>query len=133
MNYPDGSVVRVGDLIWWNEGNCVGFVQVVAEYKSWGLNSPHMFVSNRHPFDRAMRTGVAHDKACFEDEGIGLLNKEERSEFERAVQRAKNQLTAGMPYSSYSVQTKVQNCKRVGWIIIFRQQDEEVMKVQIPS
>lgn len=134
MNYPDGKKIQAGDLVWWNEGDCVGFVQLVAdsrsEYESWGLGSPHIFVSNRHPFDPAMRTGVAHNGACLEDEGIGLLSEEERSEFEKAVQRAKNKLAVDTAYSSYSVQTKVQHCKQVGWIITFWQDDKEVMKVQ---
>jgi len=26
MRYPDGKIITVGDLIWWNEGVCVGFI-----------------------------------------------------------------------------------------------------------
>jgi hypothetical protein len=27
MRYPEGQEIRVGDLVWWDEGACVGHVQ----------------------------------------------------------------------------------------------------------
>lgn len=94
MTYPDGSQIHVGDLIWWDEGLCVGYVQAIAEsredYESWGLDSPHIFVSNRHPFDPSLATsgGVAYGASFLEDDGIGPLSAVERLEFERATQLA---------------------------------------------
>jgi len=118
MTYPDGLQIHVGDLIWWDEGHCVGYVQAIAEsredYESWGLDSPHIFVCNRHPFDPALATssGVAYGASFLEDEGIGPLSAAERLEFERATQLA----LAGRSYSCYSVTTHVEGCTTMSWI-----------------
>lgn len=117
MTYPDGSQIHVGDLIWWDEGHCVGYVQAIAEsredYESWELDSPHIFVSNRHPFDPSLATsiGVAYGASFLEDDGIGPLSAAERLEFERATQLA----LAGRCYSRYSVITHVEDCTIKSW------------------
>jgi hypothetical protein len=135
MTYPDGSTVGVGDLVWWNEGHSVGYVQVVAEskddYESWGLKVPSIFLSNRHPFDRSLGTGVAYDRASFEDEGIGLLSLEELNQLERATAEARRLATASFDTSTYSVTTEVDKCQQVGWVFtLFRDGREvEVLKV----
>src|SRR4051812_37227185 len=106
MQYRDGSPIRVGDLIWWDEGCCVGHVQAVAEspeeYAAWGLDSPHVFVSNSHPFDPSVTSGVAYPATLLEDDGIGPLSAEERGEFERVAKMAANQASPSArrwPYS----------------------------------
>lgn len=51
MKYPkqyslgaDPEEIRAGDLVWWNEGVCVGFVEQVIEtsddFERWGLDEP---------------------------------------------------------------------------------------------
>lgn len=113
MNYPGGTTIRVGDLVWWNEGECVGYVQMVAdtraEYERWGLTSPHMFVSNRHPFDISLEAGVAHDQACLEGEGIGLLASQEKIEFEEAARSARTRLKVDSADLTYAVTTEAQD------------------------
>jgi hypothetical protein len=136
VRYPGGSTIRVGDLVWWDEGYCVGYVQVVAEskeeYEGWGLRCPHIFVSNRHPFDPTLGTGVAYDVACFEDEGIGLLTPEERNGLEQAAAKAQMNLKANPDDLTYAVTTEVQNCQQTAWIFTFMKDDEEVEVVKIP-
>ncbi|MBE7497582.1 MAG: hypothetical protein HS117_21765 [Verrucomicrobiaceae bacterium] len=131
MTYPDGSQIRVGDLIWWDEGHCLGHVQAIAEsqadYESWGLVAPHIFISTRHPFDPTLATRhadggvpvlVSYDVASFDDEGIGLLSPAERQEFERARQAA----LLGRGCSCFSVTTHVESGTLRSWI--FRLLDE---------
>lgn len=81
MKYPEGQNIKIGDLVWWDEGVCVGHIQVIAEskedYESWGLSEPHIFVDNDHPFDSSIGIGIAHNHGCLENEGIGLLGKNE--------------------------------------------------------
>lgn len=136
MQYPDGSPIRVGDLIWWDEGYCVGHVQVVAEsveeYECWGLDSPHVFVSNNHPFDPALSTGVAHDAPSLEEEGIGPLSAEERAEFDRARAVALSQAPPSARTQPYSVTTDVQENKIVGWRFTFGEGDDNVV-VTVPA
>lgn len=92
MVYPDSNTVTVGDLIWWNEGSCVGYVQSVAdseeEFEAWGLDRSHLFLANVHPFDPHEKSGVAYDQGCLADEGIALLSSEEQADLERAVAEA---------------------------------------------
>jgi len=138
MKYPDGSIIQVGDLIWWNEGYCVGYVQVIAEskeeYDSWGLDEPHVFVSNVHPFNSTIQSGVAEPESSLADEGIGLLTTEERVRLEQAANLAHQLLSADFKYSTYSVFTEVLDGKLVGWAFIYRQEHEtESAKITIPA
>ncbi len=132
MKYPDDSHVHVGDLIWWNEGNCVGYVQSVAEsqtdYESWGLDEPGIFVSNYHPFDRSNPSGVFYPADSFDDEGIGTLNAPEEKEFERAKRVA----LAGRRYSWFSVTTHVERHVLISWIFTLNCDQEQKDVVQIP-
>ena len=134
MIYPDGSTIRVGDLIWWDEGLCIGYVQAIVEskeeYKSWGLDAPHIFLSNTHPFDSKITSGVCYNRASFDDEGIGLLNPEERKEFDQAILRAKKSVVAD--YSTYAVTTEIQHSQQIGWIFTFFKDGKEVEVIKIP-
>lgn len=115
MKYPrqyapgdEPEEVRVGDLIWWNEGVCVGFVEEVMEeqsdYEAWGLDEPSIALTNLHPFAANelkhkqhigfVTTGgtVVHGLDDLEDEGIGLLSDHERSELEWAISEARSKV-----------------------------------------
>ncbi len=136
MNYPDGQPICVGDLIWWNEGSCVGHVQVVAEtkeeYEAWGLDEPHIFVDNSHPFDPTIGCGVAHNVGCFEDEAIGLLNQAEIGLFEAAVKEAEAKAVTDLNSHQFSVTTECVNGQRVAWIFVISEGDCVVEKVRVP-
>lgn len=136
MNYPDGQPICVGDLIWWNEGNCVGHVQVVAEskeeFESWGLDEPHIFVDNSHPFDPTIGSGVAHNGGCLEDEAIGLLNQAEIGLFEAAVNEAEAKAVTGLKSHQFSVTTECVNGRRVAWIFEITDGDSVVEKIRVP-
>ena len=118
MKYPkqyavDGEPDEVcaGDLVWWNEGVCVGFVLEVMEerddYERWGLAEPSVAVSNVHPFaaneakhkqhiGTVAGGGIVVYSACdLEDEGIGPLAPHERSELEWAITEAKSKVAIG--------------------------------------
>ncbi|MGC9944729.1 MAG: hypothetical protein ABSE48_23145 [Verrucomicrobiota bacterium] len=137
MKYPDGSTIQVGDLIWWDEGLCIGYVQAIAEskeeYASWGLDTPHIFVLNSHPFDPAIASGVAHDEACLKDEGIGLLKPQQRIEFEQATVKALGLVATGLDYSTYSVTTDVKNRQFTGWVFTFYKGRKELERIRIPA
>ena len=115
MRYPkqyalddEPEEVRVGDLIWWNEGVCIGFVEEVmgerTDYESWGLDEPSIALTNLHPFAANavkhkqhmgfLTTGgsAVYGLDDLEDEGIGLLSDHERSEFEWAITEARSKV-----------------------------------------
>jgi hypothetical protein len=136
MKYPDGSMIQVGDLIWWDEGLCVGYVQVIAESKSdyaaWGLQAPHIFVSNTHPFDSTLLSGVSYPETCLKDEGIGLLTSDERIQLDKASARASDLVGVDLDYSTYSVTADVQNRQLAGWFFTFYKDGKELKKVKVP-
>ena len=121
MNYPDGAVVRIGDLVWWNGATRVGHIQGImetkAEYQSWNLTEPFVFIANEHPFNPHLTVGIAYPASSFNDDGIGLLNSEETDEFARAMTCAKNLFSK--PHDSVSVSTTVEQCQMIGWVFDF--------------
>lgn len=115
MKYPkqysyctEPEEVRAGDLVWWNEGVCVGFIEEVMEfpeeYEGWGLEEPSIALTNLHPFHANQlkskqhmgfaTTGgtVVNSEDQLEDEGIGLLSEHERAELEWAISEAKRRV-----------------------------------------
>ena len=76
MRYPDGQEIRIGDLIWWDEGHHVGYVN---EIRSETCSKESNFiVIGRHPF-RADYHGYADGETQFfehelVDDGIGRLS-----------------------------------------------------------
>lgn len=136
MMYPDGSTIQVGDLIWWNEGCCTGYVQEIAESKeeceSWGLDSPHIFVSGTHPFDAASRNGIGYPETSFAAEAISRFTPDERIELGLATVEAHSLIERGLAtvqahslagidsdHLIYIVDADVENCKQVGWVFTF--------------
>src|SRR5690606_11712528 len=111
-------------LIWWDEGNCVGHVQVIAEsekeFSAWGYEEPHIFVDNTHPFDPTIRIGVAHDEGCLEDEGIGLLNQREKDLFEAAMKDAEVKAVTKLKSHKITVTTECVNGQMQAWIFEIR-------------
>jgi hypothetical protein len=125
MNYPDGTPIQVGDLVWWDEGACVGFIQWIwdeardGDYTWANTAGPPLFIANRHPYTPshdAVSAGVLHDELCLAGEGVGLLNAAELDELRRAISLAKIHSHSGLGGSSYSVETRVENCQRVEWV-----------------
>lgn len=126
MKYPkeyslcaEPEEIHVGDLIWWNEGVCVGYIQGVMEvredYERWGLDEPSIALTNLHPFDaneqkHKQNIGfvtnggtVVNSENQLEDEGIGLLSPHERSELKWAISEAKRRVTPKHRDASYCV------------------------------
>ena len=106
MNYPDGTMMQAGDLVWWNEGVCVGYIEEVMDtqdaWTRWGLSEPSYAVSNLHPVGACstkhkqhvggVRTGgtVVYPETHIKDDGLGLLDNKEREELYWAISHAKS-------------------------------------------
>jgi hypothetical protein len=136
MKYPEGQDIKVGDLIWWEEGVFVGHIQVIAEskddYESWGLTEPHIFVANNHPFDPSIKTGVAHEFSCLEDEGIGLLSIEEISKLNVARNSAIQIASSDFTKHNYSIATECVNNEMVCWIFSLMSGNSVIEEIRIP-
>ena len=106
MNYPNGTPIQCGDLIWWNEGRGIGFVQMVVEseteYSEMNLEEPHLFIQALHPFDPEAPLFVAYPEHSLRDEEIGPFTASERELLRQATEAAQASLNheeKGLPYS----------------------------------
>ncbi len=94
MRYLDGKTIKTGDIIWWNEGTCVGRVATIVEpadtaekMAAWGLDESGIFISPR--IRLPLVDGVYQPHSDFEDEGIGLMSENELAELYEAIEIAK--------------------------------------------
>lgn len=92
MKYPNGEVVSAGDLIWWNGGDAIGYVQsmVVSEEElhEWDLDESHLFLANIHPFDPTSVAGIGYPQSHLAEEGIQLLSADEKQQLAAATLEA---------------------------------------------
>ena len=136
MKYPDGTVVQVGDLVWWDEGACLGYVQLIlespADYEAWGLDEPGIMICGSHPFDPEV-TGVYHSADSLEDEGVGLLSGPEHLELEEALGQAKTRSHVGFEGHRYAIQIRVEDGIFVEWIFRLFDLDVELEQIAIPT
>ncbi len=76
MRYPDGAIVCLGDLIWWNEGTQKGKVALIVETKEkqleWGLSENGIFISVNYS-NEELSADVFYSEDSFDDEGIGKV------------------------------------------------------------
>ena len=128
--------IRIGDLVWWNEGTCIGYVLAIVDQpeqcEAYGLDKPHIDLSNLHPFEanqskHPLYTGapwsggtVIHHEPCFEDEGIGPLSQHEHAELEWAIATARSKVSAAHRDSPFSIQAILDlNRKEEDWVFRF--------------
>lgn len=130
MRYPDGSTIRTGDLIWWNGGSCVGYVQAVLdreeEFEAWGLAHPHLFLSNNHPYDSGETSGISYHQDCLSDEGIGLLTTQESADLAAAV------ATARIEEVAFSVFADIHNGIMTHWRFEIRNSARAGQIIRVP-
>ena len=122
MKYPDGKALQVGDLVWWNEGACVGFVQWIWDPSrdggfSWAkTNGPPVFILNRHPYEASDGPdGVMHDECSLGDEGVGLLSEKDLDELQSATELARSRSRVGFGGRHYAVQARSEDCQMIEW------------------
>lgn len=135
MLYPDGSSVQAGDLIWWDEGHCVGFVQEVieteAELFQWGVTHPHLSIGG-HPY----RPGAPGFLVCpaseFADDGVGRLTDEDRTSLNRAIEHALGQAKVDLSTVDMVVQTEASDNVQTAWLITVNPTGEESVIIRVP-
>ncbi len=120
MLYPDGTSVQAGDLIWWDEGHCVGFVQEVIETETdrrkWGLAHPYISIGG-HPYKPAAPGFVVCAASDFVDEGIGRLIDDDSVHLDAAIQHAQAEARFDLSAIGFVVQTEVRDGIQVAWLI----------------
>lgn len=120
MLYPDGSSVQAGDLIWWDEGHCVGFVQEVieteADQRRWGLMHPHLLIGG-HPYRPGAPGFVMCAATDLADEGIGRLTDHDAAQLDAAIAHAQAEAPYDLAGCSFLVQAEVCNGVQIAWLI----------------
>jgi hypothetical protein len=128
MLYPDGTSVKEGDLIWWDEGNCVGFVNEVieteADQRKWGLRHPHISIGG-HPFRPGAPGFVTCPASLLADEGIGRLTADDCVQLNRAIEHAQAQAGVDLSIVDFVVQTEVCDGVQTAWLIRIKPAGEE--------
>ena len=134
MRYPrenaigtEPDVIRIGDLVWWNEGVCVGFIADLWEKeqgnKRWGMDGPGIALTNLHPFApneqghkkhigfTANGGTVMYPANTLADEGVELLSPHERAELAWAISTAKSNVSRELRHLPFCV-SAVMNADR---------------------
>ncbi|WP_367874047.1 hypothetical protein [Luteolibacter sp. Populi] len=136
MNYPDGSLIRTGDLIWWDYGAGTGYVGEIMEdqkaYDAWGLEEPSLELNNVHPFDGSSG-GMVYPLWVLEIEGLRKFSDPERQELELALGEASQRAGRSFEGLKYVVRAGIENCKQVTWIFILLGDDwQAIERIVVP-
>lgn len=149
--YSHGSEpkqIHIGDLVWWNEGTCVGFVvQLIeeeADRRDYGKDESCIVFSNLHPHEaNAIKynpnTGsflsgsrTIYPESMLEDEGIDLLSPHERSEFDWAISKAKQAVSPEHRDLPFYVNVVMNLDSRIeDWVFQFVDQDYQKINEEI--
>lgn len=127
--------MAVGDLVWWNEGRCLGYVQIIVETPEdlhlWGIEGTQgqAMIANHHPFDPNAMGFVRHDRECLAREGVAKLSKREIQLFQKAIQLAKPSSRYGFDDHGFSVMVKYRAGARFEWV--FRLYDRNLLMEEI--
>lgn len=138
MKYPDGSPILPGDLVWWNEGSCLGHVQWIWDERrdgdySWARTvGPPLFISGNFPYRPGDGPdGIIHDESCLDDEGVGPLSAEEREEFRMALDLAMDRSARGFEDRVYAVRTRVGEGRLDEWIFSIFEGEHRVEEIVV--
>ena len=152
MKYPreysldsEPKEIRVGDLVWWNEGVCIGFVENLIEderdREDNDMDESGIAFTNLHPFEanklkHKQHIGfvsnggtVIYPESVLEDEGIGLLTEYERSELNWAISTAKEAVSPEhreLPFCVTAVMN--QNRREEDWVFHFVDRECQIIE-----
>ena len=136
MKYPDGTDLKEGDIVWWNEGGSVGHVQKIIatpeQQKEWGLKGPAAFFGNQHPY-HPDTLGICYPFECFENEGIAKLPASSLVKLAAAFTQALSAAPTEAKRCAYSVRTRSANNRMVEWIFQFEVFHGGLIDIVIPA
>ena len=144
MTYPSeyalikGEVIKIGDLIWYNEGVGVGFVyDIITTPEEWGLEDSEtgIMIQSLHPLqtkEKEHSPGLYfNSESLLEDEGVGRLTGHEINELNHAISIALEEFNSLDPIytvSAYKDMTTEEEC----WHIRFFKENKISIEMKIP-
>lgn len=88
MKYPSGEEVKIGDLIWWDEGTEIGRVALLITAEEdqlmYGQDERGIFIET-DPLARRLYPVVFYPESMFEDEAIDVLTESEWQDWRRKL------------------------------------------------
>ena len=134
MKYPDGSTVRLGDLVWWDEGNSIGRIIGINETKeectNWGVEDPGVAIC----YDGSGIGGlfIGYPQRAFAEEGIRRLTLEEERKLDDVFQAARSYSSE----KSVEITTGLFRKERNGleyWSVVFYRNREALRVIEVAA
>ena len=123
MKYPDGTLIAVHDLVWWNGGIGIGHITAVFESAEEclqvGLSEPSIFICYDGS-DSNDGASVIYPERAFVEDGIGRLTKEEEAEVADVISRSRLALPTTIDAKmSCGVIAEYHEGKRTRWRVVY--------------
>ena len=136
MNYPNGGEIKTGDLIWWNGGYAVAYVQSLLEAEEelteWGLDEPHLFLANIHPFDPTSVAGIGYPESLLEDDGVRLLTENEKKQLAKVTAEASQATDVDFAVVPHSIGLEDTENEGREWVFSLIEGEDLVETARIP-
>src|SRR5688572_4160567 len=117
MKYPDGSVVREGDLFLTREGSMGHLLDIIEspdECRAWGQDAPGFVASYSFPLEPVC-DALLFPLTAMSDLGIRPLSKTECDGLEAAFTTASQEARTGFQGRSYAVVARVEDGGVAEW------------------
>lgn len=136
MNYPNGGEIKVGDLIWWNGGYAIAYVQSLLEaeeeLREWGLEESHLFLANIHPFDPTSVAGIGYPQSFLEEDGVRLLTEDEKGKLVAATAGASQATDVDFTVVPHSIGLEETENEGREWVFSVIEGEDLVETARIP-
>ena len=92
MKFPDGSLIKLGDVVWWDDENAIGSIinihETEEECKNVGVEEPGILIC----FDGSGIGGliIGYPQRTFVEEGVRRLTPVEQREVNNVVRAARS-------------------------------------------
>ena len=132
MKYPEGQEITVGDLVWFDEGSCIGFIESIQGSTSVTLNNVHPFAEclsmDKYVLPEPGFGGrIVLKESEFYDDGLGLLSEIERNDFYKAYTKAKSHTNSDF---SLTIARTIHEKDIWYWVFIFCDIDFKELSVE---
>lgn len=122
MRYSDGSTVRLGDLVWWDEENSIGRIIGIHETEeqcaNWGIDGPGVAIC----YDGSGIGGlfIGYPRRAFAEEGIRRLTTDEEGEVDSVLQAARSFSSEKVDNPTTGLFRKKRNGREYWNVVLYR-------------
>ena len=122
MTYLDGTTVKLGDLVWWDEENAIGRISDILETKEQcadclGVEDPGVLICYDGS-DGGLSTG--YSRRAFDEDGIRPLTTEEKAEVERVFEAARGFSSEKAEDATTALRRVIKNDREYWNVVLYR-------------